>query len=217
MSSKIRVLIVDDHAVVREGLQLFLGEESDEIEVVGEAGDGIEAVEKAKALRPDVILMDVLMPRRNGIEALREIRESDSPSHVLMLTTFSEDAHVHDAIKAGATGYLLKDVSREDLLAAIRAAAQGRPTLHPEAQSRLMRQLTAQPEESPLDALTDRERDVLRLIARGSSNKAIAKTLFLSVGTVKGYVSAILSKLEVADRTQAALLAVRHGLGEEKS
>jgi DNA-binding NarL/FixJ family response regulator len=132
-----------------------------------------------------------------------------------MLTTFSEDAQVHDAIQAGAIGYLLKDVSRSDLLRAIREAADGRPTLHPEAQSCLMRKLTTQPEPSPLDALTDRERDVLRLIARGSSNKAIAKTLFLSVGTVKGYVSAILAKLEVTDRTQAALIAVRHGLGED--
>jgi NarL family two-component system response regulator LiaR len=132
-----------------------------------------------------------------------------------MLTTFSEDTQVHDAIQAGAIGYLLKDVSRPDLLAAIRAAADGKPTLHPEAQARLMRKLTSQPEPSPLDELTDRERDVLRLIARGSSNKAIAKTLFLSVGTVKGYVSAILAKLGVTDRTQAALLAVRHGLGED--
>ncbi|HUF70553.1 MAG TPA: response regulator transcription factor [Longimicrobiales bacterium] len=215
MKPRIRVLIVDDHAVVREGLNLFLGEESDEIDVVGEAADGVEAVEAAKRLKPDVVLMDVLMPRRNGIEALREMGAAGLGSRVLMLTTFSEDTQVHDAIQAGAIGYLLKDVSRPDLLAAIRAAADGKPTLHPEAQARLMRKLTSQPEPSPLDELTDRERDVLRLIARGSSNKAIAKTLFLSVGTVKGYVSAILAKLGVTDRTQAALLAVRHGLGEE--
>jgi DNA-binding NarL/FixJ family response regulator len=215
MKPRIRVLIVDDHAVVREGLNLFLGEESDEIDVVGEAADGVEAVEAAKRLKPDVVLMDVLMPRRNGIEALREMAAAGLGSRVLMLTTFSEDTQVHDAIQAGAIGYLLKDVSRPDLLAAIRAAADGKPTLHPEAQARLMRKLTSQPEPSPLDELTDRERDVLRLIARGSSNKAIAKTLFLSVGTVKGYVSAILAKLGVTDRTQAALLAVRHGLGEE--
>jgi DNA-binding NarL/FixJ family response regulator len=215
MKPRIRVLIVDDHAVVREGLNLFLGEESDEIDVVGEAADGVEAVEAAKRLKPDVVLMDVLMPRRNGIEALREMAAAGLGSRVLMLTTFSEDTQVHDAIQAGAIGYLLKDVSRPDLLAAIRAAADGKPTLHPEAQARLMRKLTSQPEPSPLDELTDRERDVLRLIARGSSNKAIAKTLFLSVGTVKGYVSAILAKLGVTDRTQAALIAVRHGLGEE--
>jgi NarL family two-component system response regulator LiaR len=215
MKPRIRVLIVDDHAVVREGLNLFLGEESDEIDVVGEAADGVEAVEAAKRLKPDVVLMDVLMPRRDGIEALREMVAAGLGSRVLMLTTFSEDSQVHDAIQAGAIGYLLKDVSRPDLLAAIRAAADGKPTLHPEAQARLMRKLTSQPEPSPLDELTDRERDVLRLIARGSSNKAIAKTLFLSVGTVKGYVSAILAKLGVTDRTQAALIAVRHGLGEE--
>ena len=215
MKPRIRVLIVDDHAVVREGLNLFLGEESDEIDVVGEAADGVEAVEAAKRLKPDVVLMDVLMPRRDGIEALREMVAAGLGSRVLMLTTFSEDTQVHDAIQAGAIGYLLKDVSRPDLLAAIRAAADGKPTLHPEAQARLMRKLTSQPEPSPLDELTDRERDVLRLIARGSSNKAIAKTLFLSVGTVKGYVSAILAKLGVTDRTQAALIAVRHGLGEE--
>jgi DNA-binding NarL/FixJ family response regulator len=214
MKPRIRVLIVDDHAVVREGLNLFLGEEADEIQVVGEAADGEEAVDAAKRLKPDVILMDVLMPGKNGIEALRDIVDAGIGSRILMLTTFSEDAQVHDAIQAGAIGYLLKDVSRSDLLRAIHAAADGKPTLHPEAQSRLMRKLTTQPEPSPLDALTDRERDVLRLIARGRSNKAIAKTLFLSVGTVKGYVSAILSKLEVTDRTQAALLAVRHGLGE---
>jgi DNA-binding NarL/FixJ family response regulator len=214
MKPRNRVLIVYDHAVFREGLNLFLGEEADEIEVVGEAADGQEAVDAAKRLRPDVILMDVLMPRRNGIEALRDIVDAGIGSRILMLTTFSEDAQVHDAIQAGATGYLLKDVSRSDLLRAIHAAAEGKPTLHPEAQSRLMRKLTTQPERSPLDALTDRERDVLQLIARGSSNKAIAKTLFLSVGTVKGYVSSILAKLEVTDRTQAALLAVRHGLGE---
>jgi NarL family two-component system response regulator LiaR len=215
MKPRIRVLIVDDHAVVREGLNLFLGEESDEIDVVGEAADGVEAVEAAKRLKPDVVLMDVLMPRRDGIEALREMVAAGLGSRVLMLTTFSEDSQVHDAIQAGAIGYLLKDVSRPDLLAAIRAAADGKPTLHPEAQARLMRKLTSQPEPSPLNELTDRERDVLRLIARGSSNKAIAKTLFLSVGTVKGYVSAILAKLGVTDRTQAALIAVRHGLGEE--
>jgi DNA-binding NarL/FixJ family response regulator len=215
MKPRIRVLIADDHAVVREGLNLFLGEETEEIEVVGEAADGVAAVEAATRLKPDVILMDVLMPRKNGIEALRDIVGAGIGSRVLMLTTFSEDAQVHDAIQAGAIGYLLKDVSRSDLLRAIREAADGRPTLHPEAQSCLMRKLTTQPEPSPLDALTDRERDVLRLIARGSSNKAIAKTLFLSVGTVKGYVSAILAKLEVTDRTQAALIAVRHGLGED--
>lgn len=213
MSSRVRVLIADDHAVVREGLNLFL-EETDEIEIVGEARDGVEAVSAAQKLNPDVILMDVMMPRMDGIEALRRIKESGVPARVLMLTTFAEETHVREAIQAGAIGYLMKDVLKPELLAAIRAAAEGRPTLHPEAQSRLIGHLTKPPERSPLDDLTDRERDVLALIARGKSNKAIAATLFLSVGTVKGYVSTILAKLGVSDRTQAALLAVKHGIGE---
>ena len=211
----VRVLIADDHAVVREGLHLFLSEEADDVEVVGEARDGAEAVAAAEKLKPDVILLDVMMPRMDGIEALRRIKESGIRSQVLMLTTFAEEVQVRQAIQAGAIGYLMKDVLKPELVAAIRSAAVGRPTLHPEAQSRLISHLTTPPAPSPLDALTDRERDVLRLIARGKSNKAIASTLFLSVGTVKGYVSAILSKLGVSDRTQAALLAVRHGLGEE--
>jgi NarL family two-component system response regulator LiaR len=215
MSRPVRVLIADDHAVVREGLNLFLSEEADDVEVVGEAANGEEAVAAALQLRPDVILMDVMMPRMDGIEALRRIRASGVPSQVLMLTTFAEEAHVRQAIQAGAIGYLMKDVLRAELVAAIRAAAEGRPTLHPEAQSRLMSHLTTPPAPSPLDVLTDRERDVLRLIARGKSNKAIASTLSLSVGTVKGYVSAILAKLGVGDRTQAALLAVRNGIEKE--
>jgi DNA-binding NarL/FixJ family response regulator len=215
MKPPVRVLIADDHAVVREGLNLFLAEENDDVEVVGEARDGAEAVSAAQRLKPDVILMDVMMPRMDGIEALRRIKESGLRTQILMLTTFAEESQVRQAIQAGAIGYLMKDVLKPELIAAIRAASQGRPTLHPEAQSRLITHLTTPAAPTPLDALTDRERDVLRLIARGKSNKAIASTLFLSVGTVKGYVSAILSKLNVADRTQAALLAVRHGLGDE--
>src|SRR5262245_48534139 len=214
MSDRIRLLIADDPAVVREGLQLFFSEESD-IEVVGTASDGLEAVAAAERLRPDVILLDVMMPRLNGIEALRQIRERGLRARVLMLTTFAEDSNVRDALQAGAIGYLLKDVLRPELLAAIRAAAVGKPTLHPEAQSRLISQLVEPAAASPIDALTTRERDVLMLIATGHSNKAIAAKLFLSVGTVKGYVSAILEKLGVADRTQAALLAVRHGVAPE--
>ena len=214
MSSRIRVLIADDHAVVREGLQLFFSEEPD-IEVVGAAPDGAEAVAAAERLDPDVILLDVMMPRLNGIEALRQIRERGLRARVLMLTTFAEDANVRDALQAGAIGYLLKDVLRPELLAAIRAAAVGTPTLHPEAQSRLISHLVEPPAASPIDSLTARERDVLILIATGHSNKAIAARLFLSVGTVKGYVSAILEKLGVEDRTQAALLAVRHGVAPE--
>ena len=199
---------------MREGLQLFFSEEPD-IEVVGAAPDGAEAVAAAERLDPDVILLDVMMPRLNGIEALRQIRERGLRARVLMLTTFAEDANVRDALQAGAIGYLLKDVLRPELLAAIRAAAVGTPTLHPEAQSRLISQLVEPTAASPIDSLTARERDVLILIATGHSNKAIAARLFLSVGTVKGYVSAILDKLGVEDRTQAALLAVRHGVAPE--
>ncbi|MGH7506506.1 MAG: response regulator [Longimicrobiales bacterium] len=214
MSERIRLLIADDHTVVREGLRMFLDEE-DDVEVVGEAADGEQAVKLAVTLQPDVVLMDLMMPRLDGLGALRKLREAGSNTRILVLTTFVEDAQVREAVQAGAIGYLLKDVSRNELLAAIRAAAEGRPTLHPEAQQRLMRQVAAPPVSSPLDVLTDRERDVLRLIARGKSNKAIAAALFLSIGTVKGYVSAILAKLNVRDRTQAALFAVEHGLGKE--
>lgn len=212
MSAPIRVVIVDDHAVVREGLELFLSDRPGDIEVVGQGADGEDAVILAKKLDPDVILMDLMMPRMDGIEATRRLKEEGARARVLMLTTFAEDEQVRDAIQAGAIGYLLKDVHRSDLVAAIRAAADGRTTLHPEAQQKLLRQLTTPAQRTPIDALTDRERDVLRLIARGKSNKAIANTLKLSVGTVKGYVSAILSKLGARDRTQAALIAVRHGL-----
>jgi NarL family two-component system response regulator LiaR len=212
MSTPIRVLIVDDHAVVREGLELFLTERPGDIEVVGQAADGEDALAIAARVKPDVILMDLVMPRMNGIEATRRLTEAGIKGRVLVLTTFAEDDQVRDAIQAGAIGYLLKDVQRSDLVAAIRAAADGRTTLHPEAQQKLLRQLTTPAAVSPFDALTDRERDVLRLIAKGKSNKAIANTLKLSVGTVKGYVSAVLAKLGARDRTQAALIAVRNGM-----
>ncbi len=211
MTSTIRVLLVDDHAIVREGLQMLLAEEAD-IEIVGEASNGKEALTLAADLRPDVVLMDLVMPEMDGIEAMQHLRELSPASHILVLTSFTDDQRVHAAIRAGATGYLLKDVLKPELVRAIRDASQGKPTLHPEAQQRLMQQIVEPLEPSLLEALTERERDVLRLIAQGKSNKEISATLHLTEGTVKGYVSAILSKLEVADRTQAALYAVKRGL-----
>jgi NarL family two-component system response regulator LiaR len=211
MTSPIRVLIVDDHEIVREGLGTLLSEEAT-LTVVGQAANGVEAVALAADLRPDVILMDVVMPELDGIEATRRIRRASPASQILVLTSFADDQKVREAIEAGAIGYLLKDVLKADLLRAIQTAAQGKPTLHPEAQSYLMRQVSTPSTPAPSINLTERELDVLRLIAQGQSNKEIATTLHLTEGTVKGYVSAILAKLGVADRTQAALHAVKHGL-----
>jgi len=203
-----RVLIVDDHSIVREGLRTLLSEEA-EIEVVGEAANGAEAVKLVATRHPHVVLMDLVMPEVDGIEAIRRIRARKYACEILVLTSFGDDQHVRDAIQAGATGYLLKDVLKADLLRAIHAAARGEPTLHPEAQRVLIRQTTA---PSPFKDLTERELDVLRLIAQGRSNREIALTLHLTEGTVKGYVSTVLDKLQVDDRTQAALFAVRHKL-----
>ena len=211
MKTPVRVMIVDDHAIVREGLTMLLNEEKS-IEVVGEARDGTEAVRRVTSLKPDVVLMDLVMPELDGIAATAQIRQTYPHCRVLVLTSFAEDQRVPDAIQAGAIGYLLKDVLKADLLNAIHAAAQGKPTLHPEAQRQLMQQMMAPAETSLLSALTEREMDVLRLIAQGYSNKEIAAALHLTEGTVKGYVSAILGKLQVADRTQAALYAVKHGI-----
>jgi DNA-binding NarL/FixJ family response regulator len=212
----IRVLIVDDHEIVREGLQTLLAEASD-FEVVGTAGDGASAVSLAEKENPDVILMDLLMPGLDGIEATRRILAQNPSARVLVLTTFADDQRVRDTIQAGATGYLLKDVLKADLLRALHDAAAGRPALHPEVQQHLMREIAGKTassgRESPPHAnLTDREVDILRLIAEGRSNKEIAAALYLTEGTIKGYVSTIFDKLGVADRTQAALYAVKHGL-----
>lgn len=211
MSTPVKVMIVDDHAIVREGLTMLLSEEPD-IEVVGEARDGVEALTRISHLQPDVVLMDLVMPNKDGIAATTEIRQEYPDCQVLVLTSFAEDQRVPDAIQAGAVGYLLKDVLKADLLRAIHAAARGEPTLHPEAQRQLMQQVAAPDPPNLLDTLTDREMDVLRLISQGNSNKEIAATLHLAEGTVKGYVSTILGKLQVADRTQAALYAVKHGV-----
>ncbi len=211
MSDKIRILIADDHEVVREGLGIFLAEEPD-FEVIAFASDGEAAVATAAAENPDVILMDLVMPGLDGLGALRQIKEAGNAAAILVLTTYVEQAKVREALAAGALGYLLKDVRKDELVAAIRSAASGCVTLHPEAQQLLSETAVLGTDASPLERLTDRERDVLRLIASGRSNKAIARALFLSVGTVKGYVSQVLAKLGVRDRTQAALLAVREGV-----
>lgn len=209
--SQIRLLIVDDHAIVREGLRTLLDEDPT-ILVVGEAGNGQEGIKAAQVLRPQVILMDLVMPEMDGITATQQIKQTVADCQVLVLTSFAEDQKVRDAIQAGAIGYLLKDVLKPELIRAIHAAAEGQPTLHPEAQRQLIRQVTTPTEPSLLHTLTGRETDVLRLIAKGLSNREIATTLHITEGTVKGYVSTILAKLEVNDRTQAALYAVRHKL-----
>lgn len=205
----IRVLIADDHPVVRQGLRTYLELQPD-IVVAGEAGGGFEAAAQAERLRPDVVLLDMVMPEGDGIEALRRIRAGRGAPRVVVLTSFPADDRVLAAMRAGAAGYLLKDAQPSELLAAIRSAHTGGSPLHPDAAARLVGELR-HPKGSAVE-LTVREREVLELIARGMPNKAIALRLSLAEKTVKGHVSAILRKLEVTDRTQAALRAVREQL-----
>ena len=210
----IRVLIVDDHAVVREGLRTYL-ELSDVVEVIGEARNGKEAIDEARKLTPDIVLMDLLMPVMDGIAATKGVKEASPATNVIVLTSFTDDDHIMPALRAGATGYLLKDVSADELVRAIEGAHRGQAQLHPDVARRLMEQVSSpQPkrDEAPGAALTPRELEVLRLIASGMSNKEIARELVLNERTVKGHVSNILSKLGLADRTQAALYAVREGI-----
>ncbi|MDQ5823071.1 MAG: response regulator transcription factor [Chloroflexota bacterium] len=204
----IRVLVADDHSVVRRGLRGFL-ELNDEFELVGEASNGEEAVQMAQQLKPDVVLMDILMPKMDGIQATAAIRKLLPDTEVIALTSVLEDASVVGAVRAGAIGYLLKDTEDDELCRAIKAAAAGQVQLSPQAAARLMREVRAP--ESP-EALSERETDVLRLIAQGYSNKEIAEALILSDKTVKTHVSRILGKLDLPSRTQAALYAVRIGL-----
>lgn len=204
----IRIVIADDHGVVRQGLRMFLSLD-EELEVVGEAQNGAEALELARQLKPDVVLMDLLMPVMDGITAIGAIRRELPEVEVIALTSVLEDASVVGAVKAGAIGYLLKDTQADELRRAIKAAAEGQVQLAPQAAARLLREVRTP--ESP-EALTDRETDVLRLLAMGRANKEIARELDIGEKTVKTHVSNILGKLGVQSRTQAALYAVRTGL-----
>jgi len=213
----IRVLVCDDQHVVCEGLRAILSA-GPEIEVVGTAQDGAEAVESVARLRPDVVLMDLRMPVQNGIQATRAIRSRHPEVRVLVLTTYDADEWVFDAIRAGASGYLLKDATRETLLAAIAGTAAGKTFVDPAVAGRLFAHVAgekAPPASAALATLTERERDVLRLLGRGLSNPDIATALSLSEGTVRNHVSAVLAKLDLRDRTQAAVLALRSGLTGE--
>ncbi|MGG3739072.1 response regulator [Aeribacillus pallidus] len=212
----IRVLIADDHHVVRRGLVFFLKTQKD-IEIVGEAKNGEEAVELAKKLQPDIVLMDLVMPVMDGIEATREIKKSVPNVEILMLTSFSDQEHVIPAIEAGAAGYQLKDIEPDELVEAIRRTVRGEKTLHPKATTHLFQRFTQkETKEDPFSVLTNREKEVLQEIAKGKSNKEIAASLFITEKTVKSHVSHILAKLNVADRTQAALFAVKHGLVKDE-
>jgi len=204
----IRIVVAEDHAVVREGLRMFLGLDP-EFEIVGEAQTGQDAIELARSLHPNVVLMDLLMPGVDGIKATAAIREAQPDVEVVALTSVLEDASVAGAIRAGAVGYLLKNASPDELRSAIRAAAQGQVRLSPEAAARLVREVRAP--ESP-EALTKREIEVLRLVAAGLANKEIARELEVAEQTIKAHVSSILAKLGVQSRTQAALHAFRIGL-----
>lgn len=208
----IRILIADDHSIVREGLRTLIASEP-EMELVGEAADGVEAVFKARSLRPDVILMDMMMPRKNGLEAINEIKREDPGARILVLTSFAEDDQVFPAIKAGALGYLLKDSSPQQLLQAIRDVYRGESSLHPSIALKLIHELK-QPSDLPPagDPLTEREVVVLKLIAQGLSNQEIADKLVISEWTVRTHVRNILGKLHLANRIQAALYALREGL-----
>jgi two-component system, NarL family, response regulator LiaR len=211
--AKIRVVVVDDQAIVRRGVQALLAVE-DDIEVVGEAADGEAAVHLVARLRPDVVLMDLIMPEVDGVEAIRRINERQLASRILVLTSFASDDNVFPAITAGAMGYLLKDSEPEDLIRAIHQVHRGEPSLHPEIARKVLRELgrPASHQQAPtVDPLSPRELDVLRLVAEGLSNHEIAVRLTLGDTTVRTHVSSILAKLQLASRTQAALYAIREG------
>jgi NarL family two-component system response regulator LiaR len=211
LANAIRVLVADDHEVVREGLRTFLRLQSG-IEVVGEAGDGVEAVEAALRLGPDVVLMDLVMPELDGIEAMRRIRAERPQTRVIVLTSFGEDEKLMPAVRAGAAGYLMKSAPPSEVVRAIRAAHEGEAVIDPKAAGRLLDALAAAGPDT--HGLTRRELDVLQLLCQGHANKLIASELGLSEKTVKAHVGHIFGKLGVTDRTQAALVALREGLSD---
>ena len=216
----VRVLICDDQAVVREGLAAILSTDS-EIEVVGLAENGKQALDLLAEAQPDVVLMDLKMPVLNGVQATSRLRRDYPEVPVLVLTTYADDQWLLDAIRAGAAGYLLKDTRRDELIAAVKGTAEGKSFLDPAIAGRLLQQVaapqpSAPPAESQAEPLTDREREVVSLLAEGHSNPEIARRLHLAPGTVRNYVSVILQKLGVSDRTQAAIVALRRGLVDER-
>jgi NarL family two-component system response regulator LiaR len=210
----LRILIADDHAIVREGLEAVLNTQPD-LALVGSATDGLEAVTLAAQLHPDVILIDLVMPRLDGLAAIQAIRAADPQARILVLTSFADDERVFPAIKAGAMGYLLKDTLPQDLLQAIREVAAGKVSLHPEIARRMLREFN-RPAGQSLGTLTEREMETLYLIAEGLSNQDIAAAMGIHENTVAKYVSALLGKLGLTSRTQAALYAVRNGLVKRK-
>ena len=208
----IRVLIADDHPIVRRGLRSLLNTEPD-LEPAGEAENGVEVVELARSLQPDVILLDLVMPQMDGVEALRRIKQENPDARIVVITTFADDEKVFSAIKSGALGYILKEASPAMLVQAIRDVHRGQASLHPAIACKVIGELSQPSELPPTEhLLTQRELEVLRLIARGLTNQEIAKELFISEGTVRFHVSNILGKLHLANRTQAALYALKEGL-----
>ena len=209
-----RIVICDDQDIVRDGLELLLKLEKD-IEVVGIASDGAEAVETAVHTKPDLILMDLKMPVMNGVDATREIRAKCPGTRILVLTTYGTDDWVLDALRAGASGYLLKDAAREEVVGAIRGTIEGKTYIDPAVAGKILGELSGVKKKPAAltGKLTQREAEVLQLLARGLSNEDISKQLFLSEGTVRNHISSIVAKLGVSDRTQAAIIAVQHGLG----
>lgn len=204
----VRIVLADDHAVVREGLRALLEQQAD-LQIVGEAVDGPGAIEAAVRQQPHLVLMDMKMPGAGFVATISEIRRRCPQVNVMVFTSYAEDTQVRDALAAGATGYLLKDALRDDLVRAVREVAAGRAWLHPQAQRQMLDWMRRPP--SPIEQLTVRERSVLALLAEGMSNKQIARKLSLTEGTVKGYVSQVLDKLDATDRTQAALIAHKSG------